>query len=142
MRCDELNFKTITYGGESLLMARHTFTNGFTVSVIKELEDEDGEPKPFNAAIIKEDNVVITPVHCKCKNFIIGNDYTFDLVDKRQVTFLLKNVDTLYPGDDFTDVFINENGHMVIGKKHPTNNKEILKIIDKITPYKKVNNNE
>lgn len=134
MRCDELNFKTIVYDGQPLEIARHTFTNGFTVSVIREYNEETDEVGLYNAAIVRDGSMVITEVHAKTKPFIVGSDYTFDLADKRKVTFFLKNVDNLYPGDDYTDVHMDENGQMVIGEKHPAS-KELLKIIKKITPF-------
>lgn len=130
MTCNDLNFKPIEYNGTTVYVARHTFTNGFTVSVITE-EDNEGI---FNAAIIKNDTMVVTKIHSKTKNFIVCNDYTFDLTDKRKVTFFLKNVDNLYPGDDFADVAIDENSRVIIGKKYPAS-KELLKIIKKITPF-------
>ena len=88
MTCDELNFKPIEYNGETVYVARHTFTNGFTVSIIL----EDNDDAIFNAAILRDDVIVITEIHNKAKTFIVGNDYTFDLTDKRKVTFFISVV--------------------------------------------------
>lgn len=138
MRCDDLNFKTITFNGEAVQIARHTFSNGFTVSVIKEI-NENNEETPYNAAIIKDGSMVVTEVHAKTKTFIVGNDFTFDLTDKRKVTFFLKNVDNLYPGDDYTDVHMDEHGSLIVGEKHPASEK-LFQIINKITPLKPMEN--
>lgn len=130
MNCKDLNFKPIEYNGTTVHAARHTFANGFTVSVITE-EDNDGI---FNAAIVKNDTMVVTKVHSKTKNFIVRNDYTFDLTDKLKVTSFLKNVEKLRQDDDFADVTVDENNNVIIGKKYPAS-KELLKIIKKITPF-------
>ena len=134
MKFNDLKFSNLTYGGESLLMAKHTFPNGFMVSIIKET---DSESDVYNAAIVKEDTVVITELHGKTETFIIGSDFTFDLIDKRKITTFLKNVESLSDEAPFADVYMDENEQMVIGKKHPTSEK-LLKIINKITPLKKV----
>jgi hypothetical protein len=115
-------------------MTKHTFPNGFMVSIIKET---DSESDVYNAAIVKEDTVVITELHGKTETFIIGSDFTFDLTDKRKITTFLKNVESLSDEAPFADVYMDENEQMVIGKKHPTTEK-LLKIINKITPLKKV----
>ena len=130
MTCNDLNFIPFDYNGTTVHAARHTFANGFTVSVITE-EDNDGI---FNAAIVKNDTMVVTKIHSKTKNFIVRNDYTFDLTDKLKVTSFLKSVEKLRQDDDFADVTIDENNNVIIGKKYPAS-KELLKIIKKITPF-------
>ena len=132
MRFDDLKFTSHTFAGEELIMARHAFDNGFNVSIIKELNNDSNY---YNAAIVKNDSVVITEIHDKSKTFIIGSDYTFDLVDKRKVTTFLKNVESLDKDAPFADVYMDESQQMIVGKNYPAND-ILLKIINKITPLK------
>ena len=135
MKFSDLKFNTIEINGETLKYARTTLPNGFSVSFAKE-ENVDY----YNAAIIKNDTMVITEIHGRTDMFIVGDDYTFDLVDARKITTFLKNVEKLTSESDFTDVRI-EDEMLYIGTKYPASDK-ILKIVEKITPLKKEEDGE
>ena len=134
MKFDDLTFTNHTFLGEEFIMAKHTFDNGFTISIIKELNNENNF---YNAAIVRDESVVITELHDKTKTFIVGTDFTFDLLDKRKVTTFLKNVESLTNDAPFTDAYMDESQQMIVGKKYPAS-ETLLKIINKITPLKQV----
>jgi hypothetical protein len=134
MKFSDLKFKTIEINGETLSYSRTTLDNGFTVSIAKESDNNF-----YNAAIVKDDSMVVTEVHDRTDLFIVGTDYTFDLVDARKVTTFLKQVEKLTSESEFTDIKIepteDERATLLIGNRHPATDK-ILKIIQKITPMK------
>jgi hypothetical protein len=134
MKFSDLKFKSIKVNGETLKYVRVNLENGFVVSIAKK-EDNDF----YNAAIIKDGAMIITEVHDRTDMFIVGTDYTFDLIDNRKVTTFLKNVEKLNDSSEFSDVEI-VNGALYIGKKHPSNEK-ILNVIKKITPFEDENEN-
>lgn len=129
MKFSDLKFNTIEINGETLKYARTTLPNGFSVSFAKE-ENVDS----YNAAIIKNDTMVITEIHGRTDMFIVGGDYTFDLVDARKITTFLKNVEKLTSESDFTDVSI-EDDMLYIGRIYPISDK-LLNLVKKITPFK------
>lgn len=130
MKFDDLKFTEHQIGENKFKMAKEFFDNGFTVSIIKE-EDHDY----YNGAIVRDGSVVITEIHKNTDIFIIGRDYTFDLINKRKVTTFLKQVEKLSNDSDFCDISFNENGEMVYYGKEKPCSEEILKIIKKITPF-------
>ena len=132
MKFSDLKFKTINVNGETLSYVRESLSNGFIVSIVKE-----NDYNFYNAAIIKDESMVVTEVHSRTDLFIIGNDYTFDLPDARKVTTFLKHVEKLTEVSEYTDVKVeprdNGTSTLLIGSKHPASEK-ILNIIQKITP--------